>query len=126
MKKLLVVSCIISSLTYLLAQESSPYVGKWLSTDGEREFDFYSDFTCSVKKIYPKPHYKIKTIVLRQNCKWDPKTQKAEYFYGKKKVKPHTKAKRFYFKLENNEMLLGSKIKKLRREKAYFILQKIS
>jgi len=87
------------------------YTGKWKSSDERVELILKWDGRCILKK-------KLKILVNETECIWD----KINHFvtYGKP-----NKKEVFYFKLDNNELLIEQDKRSLTREKADLIMHKI-
>ena len=113
MKKYILISLglIFEIFSQSYASEINNYTGKWESSDGNVEMTFKDNGECILKK-------KLKIMAKETECIWDKKNHSVTYGnLNKKEI--------FYFKLDNNELIIEQDKRSLTREKADLIMHKI-
>lgn len=108
MTKYVVLFLIFGTFLHAQANGIYKYVGNWKSSDNSVDMILKNNGQCILKK-------KSKIIAKNTECIWSK--QEGSVMYNKKEM--------FYFKLDNNELIIAQDKRSLTREKADLIMHKI-
>ena len=104
---------IFSSISQSSASEPCHYAGIWKSDDGKVEMTFKENGRCILTK-------KKKIVTAENECTWDRINGSVSFTHRK-----HHRKDMFYFKLDNNELIIEQDKRSLTREKADLIMHRV-
>ena len=107
---LVFISLIFGFFLQSYANDIYKYIGVWKDSNAEYEMIFKDGGRCSLKK-------KSKILIKQTECFWNQKEHLVTYGKANKKDT-------FYFKLDNNELIIEQDKRSLTRAKADLILHK--